>query len=265
MQDRVLNCIPSKEKENDWSAEDLVNETLESPSSVDLRQEWFKVGDQGQTGSCVGWATAHAILKYTFVKTGKISKDENLSVRYIWMASKETDEFESRPTTFIENAGTSLKASLDIARKYGTVKESILPFYDTNSSSTSRLDPMLYQGKPKQFYVLASQLKISSYYNLGRNINSWKRWLARRGPILTRLDVDSTWRNATNNDGKLDSYDRNNVFGGHAVALVGYTKNNEFIVMNSWGTDWGSEGYAYASEQYATDAFTEAYGVVVHC
>ena len=124
---------------------------------------------------------------------------------------------------------------------------------------------MLYQGKPKQFYVLASQLKISSYYNLGRNINSWKRWLARRGPILTRLDVDSTWRNATNNDGKLDNYDHNNVFGGHAVALVGYTKNNEFIVMNSWGTDWGSEGYAYASERYATDAFTEAYGVVVHC
>jgi C1A family cysteine protease len=32
-------------------------------------------------------------------------------------------------------------------------------------------------------------------------------------------------------------------------------------VRNSWGTDWGDKGFAYASLAYAQDAFTEAYGV----
>ena len=50
--------------------------------------------------------------------------------------------------------------------------------------------------------------------------------------------------------------------GGHAVALVGYTADH-FIVRNSWSTTWGDKGFAYASYPYATEAFTEAYGVNV--
>jgi Papain family cysteine protease len=34
----------------------------------------------------------------------------------------------ARPTTFIEPEGTSLKAALDVARKYGAVRERDLPF-----------------------------------------------------------------------------------------------------------------------------------------
>ena len=77
------------------------------PKSKDLRETWWKVGDQGSTGSCVGWATADALLRWHFVKAGRIKNTETLSKRFIWMASKETDEFTSSPTTFIENAGTA--------------------------------------------------------------------------------------------------------------------------------------------------------------
>ena len=50
--------------------------------------------------------------------------------------------------------------------------------------------------------------------------------------------------------------------GGHAIALIGYTPDR-FIVRNSWGKDWGDKGFGYATDQYAEEAFTEAYGVVV--
>ena len=166
------------------------------------------------------------------------------------MASKETDQFVSRPTTFIETEGTSLKAALDIARKFGAVRDSVLSF----SSGA------LYPGGANTFYALAAQLRITGYFNLATNLANWRTWLATKGPILTRLGVDATWDNATATQGNLDVYQPNTVRGGHAIALVGYTPDR-FIVRNSWGTPWGDQGFAYASLAYAQAAFTEAYGV----
>jgi C1A family cysteine protease len=68
--------------------------------------------------------------------------------------------------------------------------------------------------------------------------------------------------NARRTNGRLDVYDAMSMQGGHAVALVGYDQN-QFIVRNSWGEGWGDKGFAYASNNYAAAAFTEAYGVHV--
>src|SRR5919106_671500 len=204
---RVLNVVPSRDTERDWqleqaSAAGLLRAPAAAPvpKSKDLRETWWRVGDQGTTGSCVGWATADALLRWHFVKAGRIKQADTVSKRFIWMASKETDEFESAPTTFIENAGTSLKAALDVARRFGAVKENTLPF----DGGT------LYPGTPETFYALAAQMKINSYFNMslnrGGSFDSWRRWLATHGPILTRLDVDRTWDDAPANRGNLDAY-----------------------------------------------------------
>jgi C1A family cysteine protease len=34
-------------------------------------------------------------------------------------------------------------------------------------------------------------------------------------------------------------------------------------VRNSWGTNWGDGGFAYASYEYAKTAFTESYGIFI--
>ena len=257
---RVLNVVPSRETERDFRFEHadaarLVGAAATVPKAKDLRETWWKVGDQGTTGSCVGWATADSLLRWHFVKAGKIKSTETMSKRFIWMASKETDEFAGTPTSFIEDAGTSLKAALDIARRYGSVKENVLPFSGG-----------LYPGRPETFYSLAAQLKIQSYFNLslnrGGSFDAWRRWLATKGPILTRLDIESKWDDCGEVNGNLDEYDLRSRRGGHAVSLVGYTADR-FIVRNSWGTGWGDKGFAYASLAYAQDAFTEAYGISV--
>jgi hypothetical protein len=254
---RILNCLPSPKTEEDWTFENAlmagtVVPAAAIPASKDLRAAWWAVADQGSTGSCVGWATADSVVRWHLVEAGRLGRAERLSPRYVWMASKETDEFATRPTTFIESDGTSLKAALDVSRKFGVVKDAVLPF---------KLG-QLYQGAANTFYAIASSLKIASYYNLGRDVQKWRVWIANQGPILTRLGVDATWDDASETDGNLDVYQPGTVRGGHAVALVGYTADR-FVVRNSWGKSWGDRGFGYASLAYAQAAFTEAYGVAL--
>lgn len=252
---RILNCLPSRETERDWTMDDAVGAGLVDaaptiPASKDLREAWWDIGDQLATGSCVGWAAVDSVLRWHFVKAGRLAKTAHFSSRFTWMASKETDTYVARPTTFIESDGTFLKAALDIARKYGAVPDSVLPF------ASGRL----YGGSANAFYATAAGYKIASYFNLGTNLQDWRVWLANHGPILTRLGVDDTWDHAHSTHGNLDVYHPATIRGGHAVALVGY-KPDRFIVRNSWGVSWGDKGFGYASIPYASQAFTEAYGV----
>lgn len=255
---RVLNIVPSKGVEKDWTFDTAVKAGVTAraaslPPKVDLREPWHKVANQGDTGSCVGWASADSVLRWHLVKNNKLPKTQPLSVRFVWMSSKETDEFRSRPSSFIEESGTSLKAALDVLRKFGCLLDTDLPFKSGK----------LYTGTEDDLYAKASRFKIQSYYNLisQNKIQNWKNWLANHGPIFTCLDVDKNWYDVKK-DGKLNRYDAKSAEGGHAVAIVGYT-SDRFIVRNSWGESWGDKGYAYASLDYADAAFYEAYGIMI--
>lgn len=258
--DYLLNCIPSTTPEEDWTFEDAVDAGVISsspnlPLEKDLRADWWRVDDQGKTGACVGYATAFGVLRWHYVNAGLLNKSQSAaqkpSARFIWMANKETDNLNKYPTTFIESSGTQTKSALKIARKYGCVTESILPM----NGGLSKL-------KSAAFYTMASRFRINSFHSLGTDANKWRAWIATQGPVLTRLNVDSAWYEATQNNGKLEHYRANTARGGHAVCLVGYTGNG-FIVRNSWGDDWGDGGFAYATDNYAIEAFTEAYGAVL--
>jgi C1A family cysteine protease len=189
------------------------------------------------------------------VKAGKLPQSGHLSPRLTWMASKETDEFVNRPETFIESAGTSLKAAMDILRKFGSVPEAMLPF---------QIETTMYAGDDDAFFATASQRRVTAYFNLQKDPAKWRKWLASHGPIMAALQVDQTWDNATATQGNLDSFMPNTVRGGHAICVVGYTSQGRFIIRNSWGTAWGDKGFAYASEAYIQAAFeNESYGVSV--
>jgi hypothetical protein len=250
---RILNCLPSPSPQDDWgmqqaAAAGAIDRAGPIPATVDLRAVWWPIDDQGATGSCVGQATADGVCRWHFVQAARLERSRPLSVRYVWMAAKEIDQFTTTPSTFLEADGTSLKAALDVVRKYGIVTTQELAFTGP-----------LYPGDPKDFFAIAATRKIASYYRL--DVAEWKNWLAGNGPILARLDVDPTWDNAAATKGDLDTYTGPGR-GGHAIAIVGYTPER-FIVRNSWGSGWGDMGFGYASMSYATRAFTESYGVRV--
>ena len=265
-EDRILNVVPSRNPENDWTFRtavqaDILAAQAEIPDSVDLREPWWKIEDTSAYGDC-GFTAAGAILRWHFVQKEVLPQNEHLSMRsigVIWMAAKQMGGFTTMPATSLEEPRTTLKATLEIIRKYGCVTASMPPF-----------DPeKMCREQVQAFFATASKFKIANYFNLrpptdswGDTKNMWRTWLASRGPILTRLDVDATWDNAKQTQGNLDVYKPDTVRGGHAVALIGYTPDR-FIVRNSWGPNWGDQGFGYASEAYAKAAFTEAYGITV--
>ncbi len=252
---RILNCIPSGGTETDWTFQKALVLGLPNTKalkSIDLRETWWPIQEQGETGACVGYATSGGLLKWHFVKSGLISKEQELSARFIWMANKETDELIKFPTTFIEKAGTQTKLALQIAQKYGCVLDELLPMH----GPLSDLDTAT-------FYSIAAKLRIKSYHSLGIDLNHWRQWLSNNGPILARVEVDSAWLEVASH-GELreyrDSFGHNQA--GHCVCIVGYTSKH-FIIRNSWGTDWGDKGYAYASYRYVQNAFSDLYGAIV--
>lgn len=258
--ERICNLIPSQETEKDWTfsdavAADALAAPAQLPASVDLRASWWAISNQENTGSCVGWASTDGVARYHMVKASKIAKPGKLSARATWMASKETDQFVSTPSTFLEEAGTSLKAAMVILLKYGCVPEAMLPLH---------ISTLMYTGAESTFYSTAATRRISAYFNLGRDLNQWRTWLSTKGPIMAGVSVDQTWDNATANQGKLDTFKPDTVRGGHAICVVGYTADKRFIIRNSWGTAWGDAGFGYASEAYINAGFfTESYGATV--
>lgn len=257
----ICNVIPSKGTEKDWQlADSLAAGSIGAvpralPASIDLRASWWAINNQENTGSCVGWATADGVVGYHMTKANRIAQTQLLSPRHVWMASKETDVITTRPESFIEGAGTTLKAAVDVARKHGVALMDELPFH---------IQTKMYTGSENAFYAGCAQRKVSAYFNLRRNLQSWKTWLATTGPILAAFNVDSSWDNAALNGGNIDTFFPNTVRGGHAICIVGYRTDGRFIVRNSWGTTWGVNGFGYLHPDYIADAFfDEAYGVTL--
>lgn len=257
---RICNLVPSRDTQRDWHFEHAVasgalSTVAEPPPSVDLRAPWWGIGDQELTGSCVGWASTDGVARYHMTKAGRLGQGKRLSPRATWMASKETDEFVNRPETFVEQAGTTLKAAMDFLKSYGAMPEEMVPFH---------IDTTMYGGDEDTLFATAAQYRIAAYFNLGKNFSQWRAWLAAHGPILAGLGVDESWDNAKATNGNLDIYKPQTVRGGHAICIVGYTQQGRFIIRNSWNTTWGDNGFAYASEAYIQDGFfEESYGVTI--
>ena len=255
-QSRVLNCVPSKDPQNDWTLDKALAEGLVSwtyPERCDLRRPWWNVGDQLTTSSCVGWAATDGVLRWHLAERGLIRPQDELSPWLTWMAAKETDA-DPESTVADDHSGVTLKAALDVLRKYGAVHASEFPF-DHEQFRAKYPSP--------EFAELAAKLRIKAYYRVMNDNNCdpnhLRMWIARQGPVLALVDVDSQWVRESEHVFEEHGEETG---GGHAVAIVGYTQTH-FVIRNSWGTDFCDQGYVLCSNAYVQSAVCEAYGVVV--
>jgi len=220
---------------------------LPIPTARDYSAETGPVGDQGDTGSCVGWAVAHGLRRWL---TGRGRRAPRLSVRFLWMGTKEIDVW---PLNVInEMAGTSIRSAMKFLNQTGVPLERFYPFdEELLRYDFERWNRMLES---------AHAYRIGRYYSLDDN-EAREIHLAHGGPFVCGVPVHD-------NFSRLDPRGvvpepKGRLRGGHAVLVVGYDRNRRiYKFMNSWGAAWGRRGIAHLTydwmDEHAFSAWAAA-------
>lgn len=253
-EDLIIRCSVVRDPvdSRDWLVAaghpSMEDDDVEVPEKMDYSKDTPLVQDQGEYGSCVGWAAARGLREWMYWK--QTGKKVSLSVRFVWMAAKESDRFEIN--SFVANAGTSLKAAFKIMSKYGVPEEKYYPYGQDLVAFTSLRDK-------RRFFYNASKYRIFNYYQLTSN-ETRRTHLAHIGPFVATVPIDAGWL-STGTDGLIPDEETGAEYGGHAILVVGYDDQKQlFKFKNSWGKAWGKKGFGYFSYKYAEDRMWVAMG-----
>lgn len=236
---RIFNLKPSRATHLDYRAQRIPSFPENIKESYSWLYDGFEVYDQLDTGTCTGNAASAVIKCQT---NGRICP----SRMSLWMSGVWNDEWEETIPGCLGD-GTSLKAVLDYAKKYGFCTEAEWPFNGYY--------------KEDGYAFLKKSLKIDSYYNLGKDHDLWKKWICNFGPIYMAVQIDSSYVNP-NPNGTLNKYNPNDVYGGHAIFCAGYKEDGKWILPGSWGKSYGLNGIVYPDDEWMNN-IEEAYGIIL--
>ncbi|GLJ37444.1 hypothetical protein SUGI_0760770 [Cryptomeria japonica] len=199
-------------------------ESCKIPASLDWREKGAVTGvkDQGNCGSCWSFSTTGAIEGVNAISTGKL----------VSLSEQELVDCDS--TNYGCDGGSMDYAFQWVIQNKGIDTESSYPYTGTDGSCNI---------KKEAKKVVA----IDSYTDVAES-DSALLCAAAKQPISVGID-GSAWDFQLYSGGIYDgdcSSDPNDI--DHAVLIVGYASQDGedyWIVKNSWGTDWGIEGYSY--------------------
>lgn len=171
---------------------------------------------------------------------------DDVSRLFIYFVGRKRDMGDD-PNKKVKDEGTSIPGAIDAMKLKGTCTEDIWPF---------NLDKV--NARPSdQAFSTASNFKVTEACSVPVNLEDMKKVLADGYPIITGLKLTKRFF-SPGPSGKIDKPDRSDPqssnHGLHAMLIVGYSDANKvFIYRNSWGTDWGENGYGYVPYSYGSD------------
>ena len=201
------------------------------PEEFDLSEFLPPVGDQGQLASCSSWAVSYYLKSYQErIESGNAYSSETTF----------SPSFTYNQLTMGECGGTSIAETLNLVQEQGVSSLAFFP-YDESGCSDQPTEEQI---------AAAAAAKISEFWSLsGENmLAEMKVLITRQQPIVIGAYLSSEF-------GKIDRFGltayREHVVDYengdcHAMLVVGFSDEyNAFKVVNSWGENWGSDGFVW--------------------
>lgn len=207
----VMAAIPSPMDERDWIAESIYPESneLKLPKTLDLRKDLQEIKNQGRYPTCA--AHVAACLK-EYQEKKDVNIDDIFSHWFVYNNRKNypnSGMYGRNVMEILQKSGCCLKSTYDTKNQHKTTPES---------------------------YKDAMNYKIKSYATV-TTIEGLKKALYLNGPCYISFPVYDSSKTF------YKPKDKNDIRrGGHAITVVGYDKDG-FILRNSWGKQWGDNGY----------------------
>lgn len=194
---------------------------------VDLRPWDSLVEDQGALGSCAGNAITNAYE--LVVKQKQPDEFVELSRLFVYYNARMLEE------NVEEDAGVFyMRNAFKGCNHYGLCTEQLWP-YNTEK----------FAEKPTEMaYSDAEQRRIPKYATV-TGINNMLEVLNLAYPIVIGMDTYASFmlldsaNSVMSMPGATEEY-----IGGHAMVILGYNlADQQFLVKNSFGREWGADGY----------------------
>ena len=135
--------------------------------------------------------------------------------------------------------GNWVVSAMRILRGWGTPDESEWP-YDGDADHWP-------PNEPDGIDELAKNNRILAYQRV-RSVNECKIILASETPLVLALEITEQWDTAPQGEIVMSA---ESITGSHAITLFGYDDSRQsFLFANSWGTEWGNEGYGVLPYEY---------------
>lgn len=201
------------------------------PHRVDLRSKMPSIYDQGDLGSCTACALC-GIVGYI----DPVVKGSKLFVYYNTRLLANNVKYDT---------GASLEDGVASLQKYGVCQEKLWSYDIKKFSETP----------PQICYTKGLKNVALQVKNIRNDLNDMKSSLSNGWPFVVGIEVYSSFETLyvaqTGNVPMPSRTDR--YLGGHAVVCVGYDDTKKaFIMRNSWGAEWGINGYFYLPYAYLT-------------
>jgi C1A family cysteine protease len=205
------NTRKSIEDTRDFVGESIFPDNQAVPTTLDLRKSLRPIRNQGSQGSCAAQTSA-CIKEYH--EHIDIDLNRYMSPQFIYnnRTNAGSEGMYGRDVMrILKNVGSCFETDYP----YGTIEEK------------EKIDPNVYE--------IAKNFRISGYARV-MTIDGLKKALYKNGPCYISVP---TYNSGTRMWKPVAGVTQE---GGHAMTVVGYDVKG-FIIRNSWGTDWGDDGY----------------------
>jgi len=232
------NPLPLIEDPKDERDFEYVDDSKDLPEVFSRRSEMTPVKDQGKRGTCTAFTVAGLA---EWIEKKKTGKDIDLSEQFLFDVTKVLDELAR-----FYSHGSTIRTAMKALQKKGICEEKFFKY-----EPKARQDIYKTQVPSREAFKDAAKRKIEKYRSVVRVVTEIEKAVYNVGPLPGGVRLYRDFRHSRKTGILPPPKTSKDKFINHGILVVGYDRKRKLIeVKNSWGEDYGDEGYSWIPYDY---------------